>query len=344
MPATLPLPPFFDPRHAGEWDYGPDPQLLLAEADRWRAAHAIAPASADQRRTVLLVIDAQKDFCFPRGSLFVAGRSGSGAVDDSARLAAFVHRNLAELTEVSCTFDTHHAFQIFFPSFWLTEEGAHPPPHRAVTAADLESGRLRVDPEMAFVTGEEPAALQARVLHYCRALEQAGKYTLWLWPPHCLLGSAGHALAGLVHEARLFHAFCRRSPARAEVKGEEPLSENYSVLSPEVLTDQHGRTVLWRNQALLERLLAADRLIVAGQASSHCVKSSVEDLLSALLERDLKLARRVTLLTDCMSAVTVPGGQGGLAADFTPQAEQALKRFAAAGMQLRESTVPLADW
>jgi nicotinamidase-related amidase len=181
------------------------------------------------------------------------------------------------------------------------------------------------------------------VLHYCRALEAAGKYQLWLWPPHCLLGGEGHALAGVVQEARLFHAYCRTAQSRAEIKGEHALSENYSVLGPEVLTDQHGAQVLHKNDALISRLLSADRLVIAGQASSHCVKSTVEDLLEAILARDPKLARKVFLLTDCMSAVTVPDGKGGLAADFTQQADAALARFAEAGMRLLRSDTPVGE-
>ena len=55
--------------------------------------------------------------------------------------------------------------------------------------------------------------IQRRVEFYCAELEAAGKYTLYLWPPHCLLGSDGHALAGVIHEARLFHAFTGGSKA-----------------------------------------------------------------------------------------------------------------------------------
>jgi hypothetical protein len=45
-----------------------------------------------------------------------------------------------------------------------------------------------------------------------------------------------------------------------------------------------------------------------------------------------------------MSAVTVPDGAGGFVADFTPQAEAALQRFADAGMNLVRSTDPIAAW
>jgi hypothetical protein len=45
-----------------------------------------------------------------------------------------------------------------------------------------------------------------------------------------------------------------------------------------------------------------------------------------------------------MSAVTVPDGNGGLAVDFTTQADAALQKFADAGMHLVKSTDPIASW
>jgi hypothetical protein len=40
----------------------------------------------------------------------------------------------------------------------------------------------------------------------------------------------------------------------------------------------------------------------------------------------------------------VPDGKGGLAADFTPQADAALQKFADAGMRLVKSTDPIHTW
>jgi hypothetical protein len=74
------------------------------------------------------------------------------------------------------------------------------------------------------------------------------------------------------------------------------------------------------------------------------VKSTVEDLLAEIEARDPRIASRVYLLVDCMSAVAVPDGRGGFAADFTPEAEAALARFGAAGMHLVRSTDPLESW
>src|SRR3954469_21770660 len=115
----LPLPAFFDPAHAASWSYRPDETALAAAGAAWRTRHQLRPSAADESRVHLLLIDVQKDFCFPEGTLYVAGRSGRGAVDDSRRIAEFIYRNLGVVTDITTTLDTHLAYQIFFASFWL---------------------------------------------------------------------------------------------------------------------------------------------------------------------------------------------------------------------------------
>lgn len=341
----LPLPPIYDPRHAAAYGYRPDAAALATTATAWRAQHAVRPAAADETRIHLLLIDVQKDFCFPEGSLYVAGRSGTGAIDDSRRIAELVYRNLGVITDITTTLDTHLAYQIFFPSFWLDQADAPLTAHRVITADQIAAGEVRPHPAIAkWLCGGNYPWLCKQVQHYARELERAGKYQLYLWPPHCLLGSDGHALAGVIHEARLFHAFARTAQSNVEVKGGNPLTENYSVLRPEVLSRFDGAALAQRNTQFLHTLLAADAVVIAGQAASHCVKSTIDDLLTEIAAQDPALARKVYLVTDCMSAVTVPDGRGGLAADFTDQAEQALARFANAGMHLVRSTDPLTSW
>jgi len=340
---TLPIPAFHDPKHAAEWAYRPDAATLAEAATTWRKQHRIKPSAADEKRVHLLLIDVQKDFCFPEGTLYVAGRSGTGAIDDSRRIAEFIYRNLGALTDITTTMDTHLAYQIFFPSFWLDRTDAPLTAHRVITAEQIAAGDVRPNPAIAkWLCGGNYTWLCKQVLHYARELERAGKYQLYLWPPHCLLGSDGHALAGVIHEARLFHAFARTAQSHVEVKGGNPLTENYSVLRPEVLSRFDGAPLAQRNTQFVQTLLAADAVIIAGQAASHCVKSTIDDLLGEIAAADPALAKKVYLLTDCMSAVTVPDGKGGFAVDFTTQAEAALQKFADAGMHLVKSTDPLA--
>ena len=335
------LPTFYDPSHAASWSYRPDAAQLATAATAHRAQHAIKPAAADERRVHLLLIDVQKDFCFPEGTLYVAGRSGTGAIDDSRRIAEFIYANLGALTEITTTLDTHLAYQIFFASFWLDKANQPLAAFRTITSDEIAAGEVRPNPAMAkWLCGGNYTWLCKQVLFYCKELERAGKYQLYLWPPHCLLGSDGHALAGVIHEARMFHAYARTAQSHVEVKGGNPLTENYSVLRPEVLSRFDGAALAQRNTQFIQTLLSADAVIIAGQAASHCVKSTIDDLLDEIAAQDPALAKKVYLLTDCMSAVTVPDGNGGFAADFTPQADAALQRFADAGMHLVKSTDP----
>ncbi len=344
-PKELPLPSFYVPANAGAHAYGPNALALQSEAHGWREAHGLSAAATDGFNLHLLLIDVQKDFCFPEGSLYVGGRSGHGAIEDSRRISEFIYRNLGALTNITTTLDTHFAYQIFFPSFWVDQDDQPLSAFREITREQLERGQVRPNPAMAkWLCGGNYPWLLKQVKYYCEELERAGKYTLYLWPPHCLLGSDGHALAGVVQEARLFHSFVRGAQSWAEVKGGNPLTENYSVLRPEVLTRHDGQPLAQRNTQFLKTLLTADAVVIAGQAASHCVKSSIDDLLGEIVAQDAALARKVYLLTDCMSAVAIPDGKGGFAADFTPQAEAALQRFADAGMHLVKSTEPLASW
>ena len=181
--------------------------------------------------------------------------------------------------------------------------------------------------------------LLKQVEHYCDELKKQGKYSLLTWPEHCILGSDGHALVGIVQEARMFHSYARGSQSLCEVKGGHPLTENYSVLRPEVLTRWDGKPLAQKNTNFVKTLLASDAVIIAGQADSHCVASSIDDLLTEIIAQDPKLASKVYVMTDCMSAVVVPG-----ISDYTPEAEKAHQKFAAAGMHLVESSTPIQSW
>jgi nicotinamidase-related amidase len=111
------------------------------------------------------------------------------------------------------------------------------------------------------------------------------------------------------------------------------------VLRPEVMTGAKGEPIATKNQTLIQTLLDYDAVVIAGQAKSHCVAWTIDDLLTEIQAIDPKLAQKVYLLDDCASPVVVPG-----VVDFTPQAEEAYARFVAAGMQLVQSTDAIGDW
>lgn len=307
-----------------------DYQALAGQAKTWAKDHGIAAAAQDQRRVVLLAIDVQNTFCSPGFELFVGGRSGDAAVNDTTRLCEFIYRNLGQITEIIPTMDTHHAQQIFHPIFWINEAGEHPIP-AATTIGPTDLNTWRVNPDLA----RDPnayAELSAHAHHYVTTLSDNGKYPLTIWPYHAMLGGIGHALVSAFEEACFFHSIARRCATRIEQKGDNPLTENYSILRPEVLNGANGQPIANRNQVLIDHLLTFDAIVIAGQAKSHCVAWTVADLLTEIEIRDPSLANKVYLLDDCSSPVVVPG-----VVDFSEQADAAYDRFANAGMKVISS-------
>ena len=335
-----------DPYKAGEWSYNPDPNRVAAAAAAWRRRHSLPAATEDTTRRILLLVDEQRDFCLPEGALYVGGRSGRGAVEDTDRVVRFIYRNLGNLTEIASSLDSHVPQQIFFPSFWVDASGKQLDGYREVLASEVEAGEAVPNPALAgwFGDGTEKW-LRRQALDYCRRLEEAGRYRLYLWPPHCFLGSEGHGLAGAVQEARLFFSYARRAETPMLIKGTNALTEYYSVLSPEVLVRHDGEKLDERNDTLIDWLLQADALIVAGQAASHCVRSTVDDLLAEMDARGAP-AGKLHVLADCMSAVAVPNPEksGEFVADFTPEVEASMKRWQEAGVHIASSEDDASDW
>ena len=338
------IPAFFNPANAGLWAYEPvvrsySAPSLLPLAVEYRNAFNIPAAAIDQFKVELLLIDLQRDFCNKEGSLYVGGRSGTGAIDDNVRICQFIYKNMDVITGITPTLDTHKAHQIFFPSFWLKQDGSNVDPWTVITSADISSGKFQRDPAVAKKLGVPFTWLIKQCVDYCKQLEAAGKYALFIWPEHCLLGTIGHTLAGVIQEAILFHTFARYGLGEYEIKGGNAYTENYSVLSPEVLTRHDGGVLAQKNARFIERLLKNDAIVIGGQAASHCVKSTIDNLQTEILAVDPALAKKVYILRDCMSAVVVPGGD-----DYTDAANAALDRFANAGMNVVTSVEDIRGW
>ena len=326
----LPIPHHFQPATVGEIWRVPY-QDRSSAATLWAKQHQLIPTAQTQSNVRLLLIDVQNTFCLPDFELFVGGSSGRGAIEDNTRLCEFIYRNLGEIDQIIATLDTHHLHQIFHPAFWIDEHGEHPQPAvTTISPVDVKSGKWRVNPEFG---NESPEQLQAYALHYVQQLSDGGKYPLLIWPYHAMLGGIGHALVPAVEEAIFFHGIARSSQASFSIKGDRTLTENYSALAPEVFTNQFGDRISSKNDSLIQQLLSSDKLIIAGQAQSHCVAWTVNDLLTEINAIDPALAKKVYLLADCTSPVVIPG-----IVDYTEQADAAYQRFADAGMNIVRST------
>jgi len=330
----LPIPPHFDPSKISEIWKVPY-QQRAEEASKWSLQYDIRPASEDKLKVALIAIDVQNTFCIPGFELFVAGQSGTGAVDDNRRLCEFIYRNLNLITHITVTLDTHYAMQIFHPVFLVNDQGEHPQPLTLVSYEDLLQGRWKFNSTIANSLNIDAEYGQKHLLHYAQVLKQRHKYDLTIWPYHVMLGSIGHALVSSVEEAIFFHTIVRCSQVDFEIKGNNPLTEHYSAVEPEVMDGPDGELIAKENAKFIQKLKDYDLVIIAGQAKSHCVAWTIDDLLSDILSTDEELVRKVYLLEDCTSPVVVPG-----VVDYSDQAEAAFIKFADAGMHVVRSSEP----
>jgi nicotinamidase-related amidase len=334
----LPIPPHFNPKRIGEVWRVPY-QERAEDAEQWAIRHGVPPVAHDTFRISLILVDVQNTFCIPGFELYVGGRSGTGAVDDNRRVCEFLYRNLNVITEICPTMDTHQAMQIFHSIFLVNEGGEHPEPFTLVSAEDIERGVWKFNTKLAASLEVSESYGQRFLHHYTRTLKEGGKYDLTIWPYHAMLGGIGHALVSSIEEAIFFHGIARCGQPDFQVKGKNPFTENYSVLSPEVLEDSEGERIGQENEAFIRKLLEFDAIVIAGQAKSHCVAWTIDDLLSEIFRVDKKIADKVYLLEDCSSPVVVPG-----VVDYTDQADEAFRRYSEAGMHLVRSTDPIAGW
>jgi len=336
------MPGIFDPSGVGQIRVVDYPKVQEA-AYTYKRKHGIKHISQDQERTALILVDNQITFCnSTHGELPVAG-----AEADCRRLCEFIYRECGNITEIVATMDSHRSMQIFHPCFLIDDNGAHPgPADNPIMLDAILAGKWRVNPELAYTLANgDVAFLERHLTHYAGKLAQSDKAALMIWPYHAMLGGIGHALEPSIAEAAFFWGRARGGEVNFDIKGLHPLTEYYSVLCPEVTTtiDSHGAEVAlpgaqW-NTRTLERLSKFDRVIIAGEAKSHCVAWTIDNLLGWLMTKDPELVKKVYLLEDCTSPVVIPG-----VIDFTASANAAFDKFKAKGCHVVNSTTPMMNW
>ena len=128
-----------------------------------------------------------------------------------------------------------------------------------------------------------------------------------------------------------FHSMVRFTQIDFQIKGDNPFSENYSALGPEVRRDPRGGEIRGNTGYFMDRLAACDALVFAGQAKSHCLNFTLADFLDEIRSHDPGLTGKIYLLEDCTSPVVIPD-----VVDYTDAADQAFDRFEKAGMHRGE--------
>jgi nicotinamidase-related amidase len=271
----------------------------------------------------LLVIDPQNDFCdlpasYCQGGAVAPALPVAGAHADMQRVAGLITEGMHGLAGITVTLDSHHRLDIAHPTFWAGEGGEAVAPFTEIVAADVRAGRYQP---------RDPGAL-AQTLAYLDALESSGRYRLMVWPVHCEIGAWGHNVHADVRAAynRWEDATC--GIVGKVCKGANPWTEHYSAVMAEVPDAADPETQL--NQKLVERLRAADKVFITGEAGSHCVKATTEHLAWQFGPQD---AAKLVLVTDCMSPVT----------GFEAQYDAFVRDMIARGVQLATSADVLPE-
>jgi len=257
-------------------------------------------------QTELLIIDMQNDFCDPSGSLFVPG-----ADKDCERLAKMISRVKDRVDDIHVTLDSHRRLDIAHPMMWVDSQGNHPNPFTIISVDDVVNG----------VWNPVNPSWRNKVRDYVQKLQDNKRYPLCIWPEHCLIGSWGYGIYPVVYQA-----LCEWEEQVAMVdfvtKGSNPWTEHYSIVQADVPEPDDQSTQL--NISLINTLQNADIVGIAGEAKSHCVRSSVIDIVDNFGGDNIE---KIWLIEDTMSSV--PG--------FENEANEFIDKMVKLGVHLTTS-------
>ncbi|MDR0385521.1 MAG: hypothetical protein LBH60_05545 [Prevotellaceae bacterium] len=231
-------------------------------------------------KSLLLIIDAQYDFCDAKGALYVPGSE-----KDMQRLACFIRNNGATLDSIVLSQDSHQVMDISHPAFWTDRDGNHPVPFTQISVADVENG------SWTSVFGRDTA------LNYLTKLDRQGEFPHVIWPEHCIEGSRGAAIVDDVMDEVKNWARTGKQYFKIVQKGKNPLTEHFGIMNASVQLDDDPDTGL--NVRLLDSFAEYGRIYIAGEAQSHCVAVTVKQMMKCK-----GVAEKLVVLKNCMSPVT----------------------------------------
>ncbi|PTH80064.1 hypothetical protein [Aeromonas veronii] len=275
----------------------------------------------------LIIIDPQYDFHnVPENHQAISVNKDNGSISriapalpvdgswqDALNLAAFIEKAGNQLNSITVTLDSHQQYDISHPLFWRDANGKQPAPFTQIKHEDVLNGVMKpIDSKQVQYA-----------LDYTKALEDAGRYPLIIWPPHCLIGTPGHNVVQPVCSALL--DWENRYIARVNymTKGHNPYTEHYGAFAAEVPYAADPTTKLSR--PMIERFEQADLIFLTGQALSHCVAATVRQLADNFGNENIK---KLVLLRDTTSPVT----------GFEKNGEDFIEEMKARGMRVVNTT------
>ncbi|HEX2919899.1 MAG TPA: hypothetical protein VHO50_01915 [Bacteroidales bacterium] len=230
-------------------------------------------------KILLLIIDMQYDFCSQSGSLYV-----DGSENDGSNLAHFIRKNESVIDSIILSQDSHNVVDISHPVFWEDKNGRSPKPFTQISLKKVLGGIW------------QPRYQRGKAIEYLRKLERQGEFQHTIWPEHCILGTHGAAIIDEVMEP--VKQWSRKGKYyEIIVKGTNPLTEHFGVLKANVPLAGFPETHL--NTDLLNKFLKAQKIYIAGEARSHCVATTIKQLLPIA-----GIAKKLYILEDCMSSIS----------------------------------------
>jgi nicotinamidase-related amidase len=308
------------------------PDLKMAKA--YGRSLKLRNYTTDKQKVLLILVDPQLGFIEKGRDLCVPG-----AIEDIIRIVEWILKNMSRITRISASMDSHLPFQIFFPDWFVDENGQPLNDFTIVTLDDLRSKKVKAIFDFQYEYEKGKSMLWSE--YYVTMLEQFGKKTstgagdfekknLMLWANHCMLGTPEQAIEPTLYEAIFAHAIARKSQPKFKVKGAGEVYENYSIVEGEV--EYAGDKDSGIDEDFLMDLKKYDLIYIAGEASSHCVLETIYSIIRYFQNDASDILSRVRIMEDCTSPV------GG----FEDMATQAFKALSSVyGLKLVKSTDPI---
>jgi len=232
----------------------------------------------------LFVIDPQNDFCDANGALFVPG-----ADQDMKKLSGLVNRLGSKIKNIFVTMDSHHVFDIAHPTFWVGRDLSNPPVYTIISEADVSTGIWRAS----------NPSMQKWAEEYVKGLSVKGRFPLCIWPEHCLIGSWGNNIYPDLYNS-LTALEKKGAFVQYQTKGSNYKTEHYSVFEAEYPDPSDMSTQF--NSLFANAINSSDKVLIAGEARTHCVINSLRSLIDYMGEDFIK---KMIFIEDASSNVTV---------------------------------------
>jgi nicotinamidase/pyrazinamidase len=256
-----------------------------------------------------LIVDPQKDFCDKTGSLYVPN-----AEKDIEILSNFLSKNKDDFYKIFITKDAHHKESIFHPAWFLDSNGNNPAPFTNLVISKRYGPYDRIleynlnsnsEPKEYFVS---KSSNKEWTYFYLKSLKE-NDIVHTIWPEHCIINTKGQNIADSLNTALNLDNEIRRTYTSNRIKytdyikyniinkGSNKRVESFSPFKSEIIDPDDDSTTLRTD--ILDDILECDKLFIAGEALSHCVKKAILDIKSYLKD-DLS---KIVFCKNCSSII-----------------------------------------